>query len=389
MLNFKNIRKKEISKVTTLLKQGEELNCALPGGGLLHIEPGLPFLMVCRQSISEDPITRIVINQASYLLIGTVKFKKYQKLIVAISDTLSSIYKSYLILELFSYKTSSTFNIKGTEYKLPSYLKALKMELNKLSRRESLQHIETHIENTSKRQPEGTESIMTTEKAKQCGALLVGLEIPAVFYDEDGIFYPVFFREFRDSIVESIHKAIYEYIRVQTSCGIQSYRALGRSSLKEKVFEVDRKLSEVERSYRFLWLISPSNIYTVKKDFFESEYHKVIPYHYRLLPIDPDILKRELYNLKIEEIDDPSMSHLFRQKREELDLQISMISKRGSTKFFHDSVRLYGEVGNGLYQTANMILSELDEEVEQDPDQIVDALEFSAYAKKEFEFFKS
>ena len=389
MLNFKNIRKKEISKVTTLLKQGEELNCALPGGGLLHIEPGLPFLMVCRQSVSEDPITRIVINQASYMLIGTVKFKKYQKLILAISDTLSSIYKSYLILELFSSKTSSSFKIKGPEDKLPSFLKALKVELNKLSRLKSLQHIETHIENTTRRQPEGTASIMTTEKAKQCGALLVGLEIPAVFYDKNGIFYPVFFRAFRDSIVESIHKAIYEYIRVQTSCGIQSYRALGRSSLKEKVFEIDRKLSEVERSYRFLWLISPSNIYTVKKEFFESEYHKVIPYHYRLLPIDPDILKRELYNLKIEEIDDPSMSHLFRQKREELDLQISMISKRGSTKFFHDGVRLYGEVGNGLFQTANMILSELDEEVEQDPDQMIDALEFSAYARKEFEFFKS
>jgi len=389
MLDFKNIRKREISKITTLLKQGKELNCALPGGGLLHIEPGLPFLMVCRQSVSEDPITRVVINQASYLLIGTVKFKKYQKLILAISDTLSSIYKSYLILELFSSKSSSSFNIKGPEDKLPSFLEALKKELNTLSQRNSLHHIETFIENTTKRHAEGTESLMTTDKAKQVGALLVGLEIPAVFYDEQGIFYPVFFRQFRDSLVESIHKAIYEYIRVQTSCGIQSYRALGRSSLKQKVFEVDLKLSEIERSYKFLWLVSPSNIYTIKKEFFESEYHKVIPYHYRLLPIDPDILKRELYNLKMEDIDDPSMSHLFRQKREELDLQISMLSTRGTTQFFHNSIRLYGEVGEGLFQTASMILSELEEEIEQDPDQRIDALEFSAYARKEFEFFKS
>lgn len=389
MLNFKNIRKREISKITTLLKQGEELNCALPGGGLLHIEPGLPFLMVCRRAVNEDPITRIVINQASYLLIGNIKFKKYQKLILAISDTLSSIYKSYLILELFSSQNTNSFNIKGPEDKLPSFLKTLKIELNNLSQRKSLQHIDTRIENTTKRQPEGTESIMTTEKAKQCGALLVGLEIPAVYYDENETFYPVFFRQFRDSLVECIHKAIYEYIRVQTSCGIQSYRALGRSSLKEKVFEVDQKLSDIERSYKFLWLISPSNIYTVKKEFFQSEYQKVIPYHYRLLPIDPDILKRELYNLKIENIDDPSMSHLFRQKREELDLQISMLSKRGTTMFFHNGIRLYGEIDNGLFQTANMVLSELDEEVEQGPHQRVDAMQFSAYARKEFEFFKS
>ncbi len=389
MFTFKNIRKREIAKITTLLKQSEEVNCALPGGGLLHIEPGLPFLMVCRRSVSEDPIARVVINQASYLLIADVKFKKYKKLILAISDVLSSIYKSYLILELYCSKTSQLFRIKGPEDKLPSFLKALKLELNKLSEQNSLPLTATQIENTTKRQPEGTESLMTTDKAKQCGALLVGLEIPAVFYDKQGSFYPVFFREFRDSLVKSIHKAIYEYIRVQTTCGIQSYRALGRSSLKHKVFEIDQKLTSIEESYKFLWLISPSNIYTIKKEFFESKYHKVIPYHYRLLPIDPDILKRALYNLKIEEIDDPSMSHLFRQKREELDLQISMLNTRGTTKFYHNSIRLYGEVDNNLFQTATLILSELDQEIEQDLDQKITALEFSTYARKEFEFFKS
>lgn len=390
MLHFKKIKKKEISKITTLLKQKEELNCVLPGGGLLHIEPGLPYLVVCRRSKQQDPITRLVINQASYLLIGDTEFKSFKKLIFTVSDVLSSIYKSYLILELFSSEKSNAFKIKGPEDKLPSFLKALKSELSGLIQAASLKNTVTLIENTTKRQPEGMESLMTTDKAKQCGALLVGLEIPAVFYDKNGVFYPVFFRAFRDLFIKSVHKAIYEYIRVQTSCGIQSYRALGRSSLKEKIFEIDRKLSDIERSYKFLWLVSPSNIYTIKKEFFDSGYHKILPYHYRLLPVDPDILKRKLYNLKIETIDDPSMSHLFRQKREELDLQISMISERGTPMFFHNSIRLYRGIDNKLSQTAQMILSELEEEEEeQQADQRIDAMEFSAYAKEEFEFFKS
>lgn len=389
MLNFKKIRKREISKIVTLLKQKEELNCALPFGGLLHIEPGLPYLIVCRRSQQEDPITRIVINQASYLLIGDKEFKKFKKLIFAIADVLSSMYKSFLVLELFSSKASNAFKIKGPEDKLPAFLKALKLELNVLIKEATLKNTITEIENTTKRQPEGMDSLMTTDKAKQCGALLVGLEIPAVFYDENGVFYPVFFRAFRDLFVKSIHKAIYEYTRVQTSCGIQSYRALGRSSLKDNVFEIDQKLSKIERSYKFLWLVSPSNIYTIKKEFFESGYHKILPYHYRLLPVDPDILKRKLYNLKIEAIDDPSMSHLFRQKREELDLQVSMISERGTPMFFHNSIRLYRGIDNTLFQTAEMILSELEEEEEQQSDQRINAMEFSAYARKEFEFFKS
>src|SRR5690606_38996403 len=76
-------------------------------------------------------------------------------------------------------------------------------------------------------------------------------------------------------------------------------------------------------------------------------------------------------------------------KREELDLQISMLNTRGTTKFYHNSIRLYGEVDNNLFQTATLILSELDQEIEQDLDQKITALEFSAYARKEFEFFKS
>src|SRR5690606_39466968 len=117
--------------------------------------------------------------------------------------------------------------------------------------------------------------------------------------------------------------------------------------------------TNIEESYKFLWLISPSNIYTIKKEFFESKYHKVIPYHYRLLPIDPDILKRALYNLKIEEIDDPSMSHLFRQKREELDLQISMLNTRGTTKFYHNTIRSTVKVVNTFFQPPPLSLPNL------------------------------
>ena len=95
-------------------------------------------------------------------------------------------------------------------------------------------------------------------------------------------------------------------------------------------------------------MVSPANIQEIKQTFFDSNYEKLLDYHYRLLPIDPDVLKRELFNLKIEEVDDPAMSYLFREKREELDQQITMLYERGTKNFFYNCIRLYKGVERNL-----------------------------------------
>ena len=185
-----------------------------------------------------------------------------------------------------------------------------------------------------------------------------------------------------------MHRSFYEFIRVQSSGGVASFNALGRKYLKQVVFDIDKQLADIERSYQFLWLVSPANIHDIKKQFFESDYKKVIDYHYRLLPVDPDVLKRRLYNLKIEDIDDPAMSYLFREKREELDMQITMLSERGTRNFMYDSIRLYKGVENHLCEEARNILNEVPEEKEGPESELLDSKAFSSMARKEFDFFR-
>ena len=134
-------------------------------------------------------------------------------------------------------------------------------------------------------------------------------------------------------------------------------------------------------------MVSPANIQDIKQTFFESNYEKVLDYHYRLLPIDPDLLKRELYNLKVEEIDDPAMSHIFREKREELDQQITMLSERGTSNFFYNSIRLYKGLDSKLSQEAGQILREVDEVAEEEDAEFIDAKGFSSLARREFDYF--
>ncbi|WP_037321535.1 flavohemoglobin expression-modulating QEGLA motif protein [Salegentibacter sp. Hel_I_6] len=387
MLEISELSEKSIKQILTILEEDGKISASLPGGGLIHIEDNLPYLVVYRKRENDAGTQRIIISEASYLLVGNKFFDAYQKLIYALADKLSSDFKSYMVFEIYTGETNNCFTIKAPAKKLPSSVKVLQKELNTINEVFSGLYLKAEIKDTPNRQKQGDEELLSIEDAKKSGAVILGLEIPPVYRDENNEVYPVFLRKFKDYLITCIHKAIFDYVRVQTTSGVGSYLALGRKHLKDKVFEIDKALAKIERSYQFLWLVSPANIHNIKETFFESNYEKVLDYHYRLLPIDPDILKRELYNLKIEEIDDPAMSHIFREKREELDQQITMLSERGTPNFFYNSIRLYKGLSPKLSDEAGKILREVDEVEEDKNAEFIDAKGFSSLARREFDYF--
>lgn len=382
-----------ISEMVKELQEECEIERHLPGGGYLHMSDELPYMVVYRLSEEEDEdraTIRFVLSEASFLIIGNKDFKGYQRLMFCLGDAMATKFKTFLLLELFAGDNQSNkFTIKGPADKLPASLKVFKNELDNLNNKYKVLPLKrTVVENTDQRHPSGESPLLGVDDLKEAGILLLGLEVPPVYRNNQGEEYPVFFRSFKDDLVLALHKSIYEFIRVQTTSGVESYRALGQKSLKENVLEIDRQLSRIETSYQFLWLISPSNIRQVKEAFFSSNFEEVLHYHYRLLPIDPDVLKRELYNLKIEKVDDPALSFLFREKREELELQISMLNDRGTSHFFYNSLMLYNGIDKALYEEALELLKEVREEDKKAHDYLMDANDFKSLAEAEFDYFK-
>ncbi|MER3375030.1 MAG: DUF1704 domain-containing protein [Allomuricauda sp.] len=390
MGKIKILSKKSIEQILGNLEKQDEFNCRLPGGGLLHIESGLPYLIIYRKKTKDAGTKEIVLSEACYLVIGRKDFKGYQNLIFALADHFSAKYKSYLLFELFSgQENSKSFSIKGPAELLPKTLKVLENGLQRINRIAPNIQIETRMENTKARHPNGRKPLLSIEKTKQCGALLLGLEVPPIYRDAKNHLYPVFFREFHYLLTKAMQQAIYDFIRIQTVCGVASYNALGQRYPKENVFEIDRKLSDIENSYQFLWLVSPSNIHDIKNTFFDSGFQTLLDYHYRLLPVDIDLLKRKLYELRIEKIEDPTLSYIFRQKREELDHQISMLNERGTANFFYSSIRLHKGIEHTLKEEAENLLKHLPENNPRDNgDARVDTQEFAALAQKEIDFLK-
>lgn len=389
MQEIPDLSENSIEQILTILEKEKEISCRLPGNGILHIEKELPYLVIYRRKKDDKGTKRLVTNESSYLVIGDNDFKAYQKLLIKISDQISAKMESYLLFEIYAGQANSNkIRIKGPAKKLPTALETLQEEFLKINSEFTGLYLDTEILDTPNRQAENDEPLMTIEDAKSCGAVLVGLELPPVYRNDENKLYPVFFRNFKDYVIKAIHRSFFDFIRVQTSGGVASFNALGRKYLKQIVFDIDKQLADIEKSYQFLWLVSPANIHDIKKEFFESNYDKVIDYHYRLLPVDPDVLKRRLYNLRIEDIDDPAMSYLFREKREELDMQITMLSERGTKNFLYDSLRLYKGVDKTLCEEARKILEKVPEEVEKDDSDLLDSKAFSSMARQEFEYFR-
>ncbi|MEX2349243.1 MAG: tyrosine/phenylalanine carboxypeptidase domain-containing protein [Flavobacteriaceae bacterium] len=374
------------------LVEESRVETELPGDGFLHLDEKLPFLLLYRKKeLGTDRGTkRLAKSIGSYLIIGTQQFEFYQELIYKLTGYFSKKYNTYLLFEIYSGpETSNTFIIKGPAHKLPTTLDVLKGELEEIPPHLYNLPLKAEIKRTKSRQEEGTVPLIDIEEAKMQGAVWITMEVPPVYRDSNGIVFPVFFRQFRDLFVKAVQKTIFDYLRVQTSSDISNYFALGKRKIHDEVFKIDKQLTEIESSYQFLLLVSPVNMHEIRETYFESNFKELHDYQYRLLTIDPDLLKRKLFNLRIDEIDDPALSFIFKEKREELDQQITMLNERGNKNFFYNSIRLYYVVEQDLKKEALKLLHDLPEETVVPAEEQIDAKEFSAMARKEFEYFRT
>lgn len=373
------------------LKPGERTVTELPYGGYLFLEHDVPFLVIYR-NIANDPATiRLARTGASYLVVGKDHFSYFKEFVNQLTEKMSARFGSFILMEIYSGPPESTeFVIRGPSHKLKVSLEVLREQLQKVeSRRYGGKELTARIEQTKRRQDVLQDAFFSIDDIKECGGTFIGLEIPPVYRDANGNVFPLYFRKFQNGFAQALHKAVFEFIRIQTSSNIESFAALGKRKIHSEVFKIDKCLTEIESSYQFLLLVAPVNIQAIRECFFETDFEKVLPYHYRLLPIDPDLLKRKLYNLRIDEIDDPALAFLFDEKREEIAQQLTMLKERDSKNFFYNSVRLYGAIEKNVLAAAEKILATISENSQQENTKSLDAQGFAKLAEIEFDYFRT
>jgi uncharacterized protein (TIGR02421 family) len=120
---------------------------------------------------------------------------------------------------------------------------------------------------------------------------------------------------------------------------------------------IDVRLTEIERSLDLLLNVTPLNAAEAWTDFERSDFGTAPTLRLRPLEFDPDLVRRDLYNLEIEAVTDPALHTLFRAKRDEIARQVTALEDRDTSRFVYGSLQLYGAVAAPLVLSAEELLA--------------------------------
>jgi uncharacterized protein (TIGR02421 family) len=166
-------------------------------------------------------------------------------------------------------------------------------------------------------------------------------------------------RRLQRDLTVAVQRAVFDFTTVQTSAAPEDFRALGARRLLRPARRADRDLAELCGRIHYLLAVTPINADDAWDQFRDDGSRTTPTFRYRPLEVDPDLLKRELYAIPLEAVDDPTLAALYRAKRIELDRQISLLQDRDSPSFVHASMQLFGGADDELLALAEAIFDRL------------------------------
>lgn len=240
--------------------------------------------------------------------------------------------------------------------------------------------------------PPGFPLLVNTGDAKKNIVLSLGISVRRVYEDSEGVHLPLLARAFRESLAKGLSRLFFEFVRLYTNARAAAFKMKGQERLNTEIYDIDRALAKESLKFDFLLLVTPTNTHDAWLTFQKNKYRKAPFFHYRPIPIDPDIVKRNLYNLNIEDIYDPTIAYLFRDKRRELDDMLTMLASRGTSDFKYGSLMVFGNVDEKLYRLAQSILAVIDSispsEKQKPKEEYLDAKAFAQLAEEELSFLQ-
>ena len=393
-----NLNSSPFSEIEKELEENEGLHYQLGSTGIIHIERKLPFLLVYRPEDNDGRdvvIENLLRNEASFIIVTREKFPEYQGLLKSLIKKLSDEFGAFLLLEVWLGEKTYTPFVDTAGFKLlgPSELPETSCRFKAYLEIMNLAGLTPVIQvlASDSRSPAGTEPLLQRKDLKRLECLLLGLEIEPFFRASDkGKIFPLLERRFYSEFSVAFKKAVFDFVKVQSNHNLSGFQSLARREIMPEVWDIDRQLVEIDSRIKFLMLVSPVNGIKAWKGFKKSGYKKVPVFHYRMIPDDPDLLKRALYNIKVEAIDDPTLNYLFREKRAETDKMLSMLMDRESPDFFYGSLQLFGGVDHQLLSDAKNILHLIApaENEEKGDGEYYNAEEFAELSRRELRFLQ-
>lgn len=364
-----------IRLVRKRLRDNKRVRRTLPVWGRIHIDRQLPFLCIYRRPVkgNDAGTERLATSEAAYL-IGSGKRRLQpglSDLVRAVAETLVEQFGSCLLLEFWSAAPVVTEGPMTTAELIPEFRilatrgaskAAMTDEFDTALNRVKLSGRKARVTRTVavKSCPKALPPILPTSVAAEIGCLVYGLEIAPIYRDtETGEVFPSVLRQFRRSLTIAVRRAFFEFARKHTTHRPAHYHSLGRRAVVKAVWEVDRLLAEACEQFDFLLQLTPVNGEEAWQEFRRLRFERKPVFTYRPLPAEPVVLKRNLYKAPVEQVEDPALAQILREKVDDVDRQITMLQDRNTPRFLHESMQLFGGVEDSLFDLAVEILEKV------------------------------
>ena len=361
-----------IKTIQQTLRDKKRVNIAVPSGGRLYIDRQLPFLCVYRSAGKVEDVfdSQLITTQAAFFITPKLEDGKEdpaRAVCQSIIEVLTPVFGRFLLLEVWLRYADSgsddseesdagiTVNVHpghAEEKVVAEMLKAMKDVMH------GLETLPVRLAVGSKVRTPGFPSLLNKLAREQLNVLAIGLQCTPIYRNPaTSEFFPAAHRLFRRQLADALQRSFYAFLPPSNLEPNYGYEALAPTLLRRQAGGVDQKLEAVASQFDFLLYVTPVNALDAWEQFSAGGFEREPTFSYRPLPFETRHIKRALYEVRLEEVEDPILWQIFAEKQDELDSQISLLRDRGTPAFRHGSVRLYGSADGELVALARTILS--------------------------------
>lgn len=324
--------------------------------GRIHIDRWLPFLVLHRSAEQEETIgRRVALNSPAYLVWSPEDDTEAESALDLIVARLRQKLGSVLLFEVADAPAEEKPHDSPALPRLDIQIaasggKGAQTAFEALGKAIAQISIESH-------RGEAVAGELALSRISIDGAERLALTVPQIHRAPDGRIYPQLTHELVAQLIDAILCAASAFVGEISDERAPYFRALGRSAFITAALNADRKLDALARSFDFLLSISPINTAEARQHFFDGGEQLAPEFKYRPLTVDPDLAKRELYDIDLSILEDLLLEGLLCEKRREIDMQLTLLATRNTRSFRPASMMLYGSVTAGLLESARRLLA--------------------------------
>ena len=405
MASTNTITDQFISQVDARLSENRRVRRNLPIWGRVHIDRQLPFLCVYRRPTrrQDEGTERLIMGQPSYIIASGHRTlgASLSQLVGSIMQSMSSVFGSFLIVEIWSGLEDDLQREADSVLSTPAFsivvpdcdglentIETLENELANIAVHQTRATV--NLVNTGRPTPPRFPALLSETTANEPGCEIIGIVVKPIYrHLETGESLPLVHEAMIRDFNLALQRTFFTFVRTQTKYRPHHYQVLGRHATVKAVWQIDKQLAEISSSFDFLLQVTPVNADEAWTRFKRRRFERLPAFLYRPHSVDPALLKRQLWNIGVERVEDPTLQHMFREKRKELDIQISMLGNINKCSFFFGSMQLYGQLDDELITTARELLEMISPHSrEQSGHRTLNARELASYARTEIERYR-